>query len=206
MFNHYFLILISYHAYLVNCLFKKTLAFCHFLPHNYMIIFITGGERSGKSSYAQNRALSLSASPVYVATARHWGGDFEDRIYRHQQERGREWTSYEEEKHVSRLPLQNKVVVVDCVTLWLTNFFSDSKSDVGFSLDAFKKEIDALLTLDATLLVVSNEIGMGLHATTDVGRKFVELQGWANQYVASLAEEVIFMVSGIALQVKPARL
>ncbi|QHT71068.1 bifunctional adenosylcobinamide kinase/adenosylcobinamide-phosphate guanylyltransferase [Rhodocytophaga rosea] len=168
-----------------------------------MIIFITGGERSGKSRYAQNRALSLSANPVYVATARHWGGDFEDRIRRHQQERGSEWTNYEEEKLVSALPLQQKVVVVDCVTLWLTNFFSDYKSDVQESLTAFKREIDALQKIDATFLIVSNEIGMGLHATTEVGRKFVELQGWANQHVASLAEEVIFMVSGIPLHVKP---
>ena len=101
--------------------------------------------------------------------------------------------------------MQHKVVVVDCVTLWLTNFFSDFKSDVHQSLAAFKKEIDVLQLIDATFLIVSNEIGMGLHATTEVGRKFVELQGWANQYVASLAEEVIFMVSGIPLQVKPSR-
>jgi adenosylcobinamide kinase / adenosylcobinamide-phosphate guanylyltransferase len=170
-----------------------------------MLIFITGGERSGKSKYAQSRALSLSKEPVYVATARHWGGDFEDRIRRHQLERGNEWINYEEEKQVSAIPLQNKVVVVDCVTLWLTNFFSDFKSDVHQSLMAFKQEIDALNKMDATFLIVSNEIGMGLHATTEVGRKFVELQGWANQYVASLAQEVIFMVSGIPLEVKPAR-
>ncbi len=140
-----------------------------------MIIFITGGERSGKSRYAQEKALSLSSQPVYVATARHWGGGFEDRIKRHQLERGKEWTNYEEEKYVSRLPLEGKVVVIDCVTLWLTNFFSDSKSDVALSLAVFKKEIDVLKNVDATFLMVSNEIGMGLHASTEVGRKFVEL-------------------------------
>jgi adenosylcobinamide kinase/adenosylcobinamide-phosphate guanylyltransferase len=169
-----------------------------------MTIFITGGERSGKSRYAQNRALTLSENPVYVATARHWGGDFEDRIRSHQQERGSEWTKYEEEKQVSTLPLQHKVVVIDCVTLWLTNYFTDFKSDVQQSLAAFKKEIDVLHTMNATFLIVSNEIGMGIHAATEVGRKFVELQGWANQYVAALSEEVIFMISGIPLQVKSA--
>ena len=168
-----------------------------------MIIFITGGERSGKSRYALQKALSLSRNPVYVATAKHWGGDFEDRIIRHQQERGKECTNYEEEKQVSRLPLQQQVAVIDCVTLWLTNFFSEYKSNVEMSLEAFKKEIDELNTFDATLLIISNEIGMGLHANTDIGRKFVELQGWANQYVANLAEQVIFMVSGIPLQIKP---
>jgi adenosylcobinamide kinase/adenosylcobinamide-phosphate guanylyltransferase len=169
-----------------------------------MIIFITGGERSGKSRFAQQTALSLSATPVYVATARHWGGDFEDRIRRHQAERGEEWTNYEEEKQVSRLPLSGKVVVIDCVTLWLTNFFSEFKSDVASALTAFKQEMDRLTNLNATLLMVSNEIGMGLHAATETGRKFVELQGWANQYVAAMSEKVIFMVSGIPLQVKPA--
>ncbi len=168
-----------------------------------MIIFITGGERSGKSRYAQQKALSLSTNPVYVATARHWDGDFEDRIKRHQQERGSEWTNYEEEKQVSRLPLAGKVAVIDCVTLWLTNFFSDYKSDVASSLAAFKQEMDSLKTIDATVLIVSNEIGMGLHASSETGRKFVELQGWANQYVAAMAEQVVFMVSGISLQVKP---
>lgn len=178
-----------------------------------MIIFITGGERSGKSRYAQQLALSLSSNPVYVATAKHWGGDFEERIQRHQLERGSEWTNYETEKYVSQLPLHNRVVVVDCVTLWLANFFSDNKSDVNQSLHDFRKEIDALAKMAATelirrtepsaLIIVSNEIGMGVHATTEVGRKFVELQGWANQYVAALAEKVVLMVSGIPLQVKP---
>ena len=169
-----------------------------------MIILITGGERSGKSRYAQEIALTLHSNPVYVATARHWGGDFEDRIKSHQLERGKEWTNYEEEKYVSRLPLAGKVVVIDCITLWLTNFFSDGKSNVSSSLAAFRQEMDALKRVDATLIMVSNEIGMGVHASTEVGRKFVELQGWANQYVAAMAEKVVFMVSGIPLQVKPA--
>jgi adenosylcobinamide kinase / adenosylcobinamide-phosphate guanylyltransferase len=178
-----------------------------------MIIFITGGERSGKSRYAQQLALSLSSNPVYVATAKHWGGDFEERIQRHQSERGSEWTNYETEKYVSQLPLHNRVVVVDCVTLWLANFFSENKSDANQSLQDFRKEIDTLAKMANTepirrtepsaLIIVSNEIGMGVHATTEVGRKFVELQGWANQYVAALAEKVVLMVSGIPLQVKP---
>lgn len=168
-----------------------------------MIILVTGGERSGKSSYAQRLALSLAPDPVYVATARHWGGDFEDRIQRHQAERGPEWLNFEAEQLVSRLPLSGRVVVVDCVTLWLTNFFSETKSQVEPSLQAFRREIDALHQLDATLIIVTNELGMGLHATTEVGRKFVELQGWANQYVAGLAEKVVLMVSGIPVPIKP---
>lgn len=148
------------------------------LPDFYtaMIIFITGGARSGKSKYAQEMALSLSPSPVYVATAKYWDGDFEDRIKRHQNERSAVWTNFETEKEVSALPLQNRVCVIDCVTLWLTNFFVEYKNNIDKSLTSYKQQIDALDKIDATL-IISNELGMGLHAETEVGRKFTDLQG-----------------------------
>lgn len=166
------------------------------------LIFITGGARSGKSRYAQQLALQLSDAPVYVATARHWDDDFEKRIQRHQSERDERWTSIEEEKHISRLSLAGKVAVVDCVTLWLTNFFTDTKQDLDACLAQCKKEIDALDTAGTTYIVISNELGMGLHAETHAGRKFTDLQGWMNQYIAQKANQVIFMVSGIPLVIK----
>lgn len=167
-----------------------------------MIFFITGGARSGKSRYAQNLAVSLTGNPVYVATAKDWGGDFTDRIKRHQNDRGPEWTNYETQKYVSALPIKNKVVVIDCVTLWLTNFFIEYKNDIELSLQAFKNEIDALCEIDGTFIIVSNEIGMGVHAESEIGRKFTDLQGWANQYAASKAEKVVLMVSGIPVNIK----
>ena len=166
------------------------------------IIFITGGARSGKSRYAQELALQLSNSPVYVATARKWDDDFKERIKRHQNDRDERWTSVEEEKHISRLALNGKVVVIDCVTLWLTNFFVDTKNDIAASLDACKKEIDALSLQPATYIIISNEIGMGMHADTEIGRKFTDLQGWMNQYIADKADKVVFMVSGIPVMIK----
>ncbi|HMH21359.1 MAG TPA: bifunctional adenosylcobinamide kinase/adenosylcobinamide-phosphate guanylyltransferase [Puia sp.] len=168
------------------------------------ITFITGGARSGKSRYAQALALRLSAGPVYVATARKWDGDFGERIRRHQQERDERWVSIEEEKYISHLPLQGKVVVIDCVTLWLTNFFIDTKNDLEACLEACKKEMDELSKLDAILIIISNEIGMGVHAETEVGRKFTDLQGWMNQYIAAMAKKVILMVSGIPVNIKDA--
>lgn len=167
-----------------------------------MIIFVTGGARSGKSSYAQELALSLSANPAYVATAKDWGGDFSDRIKRHQHDRGPEWTSYEAQKEVSALPISEQVAVIDCVTLWLTNFFIEYKNDIDQSLTAFKKEIDALDKMDGTFIIVSNEIGMGVHAETEIGRKFTDLQGWANQYAASKASQVVLLISGIPVTIK----
>jgi adenosylcobinamide kinase / adenosylcobinamide-phosphate guanylyltransferase len=166
------------------------------------IIFITGGARSGKSRYAQQLALELSESPVYLATARHWDEDFKKRIQRHQSERDERWTSIEEEKYISKLSLSGKVVVMDCVTLWLTNFFTDTKYDIESSLQQCKDEIDGLNSVNNTFIIISNELGMGMHADTELGRKFTDLQGWLNQYIAQKADKVVFMVSGIPLTIK----
>lgn len=167
-----------------------------------MITYVTGGVRSGKSRFAMDLALQKSVSPVYVATSRIWDEDFARRVKRHQDERGPEWTSLESERNVHLLPLTGKVAVIDCVTLWLTNLFVAFEYDVERSLAAFKSEIDALAGMDAVFIIISNEIGMGIHAETEAGRKFADLQGWANQYVAALAEEAIMMVSGLPLTLK----
>jgi len=169
-----------------------------------MLIFVTGGVRSGKSSYAQQRAKELSHAPIYVATAKIWDDDFLERVKRHQDDRGPEWTTYESYQDLHLLPIEDKVVVIDCVTLWLTNFFMDHDSDVALSLASFKKEIDQLLLLKGKFIIISNELGMGLHADTEIGRKFADLQGWANQYVAEKADEAVFIVSGLPLLLKKA--
>jgi len=168
-----------------------------------MIYLITGGERSGKSSYAQNLALQFSQSPIYVATARKWDSDFQNRIDRHQQERDERWTNIEKEKYLSEIDFSEKVALIDCVTLWLTNFFVDHKNDVDLSLEEAKKEFLSIANQEnITLIIVTNEIGMGVHAETHIGRKFTELQGWMNQFIASKADEVILMVSGIPVKIK----
>ena len=160
------------------------------------IIFITGGVRSGKSRYAQEIALALSYNPIYLATARVWDEDFKERIRRHQQDRDERWTNLEEEKHFASLPLDNRVVVIDCVTLWLTNLFTDTKNDIDQCLSTVEQEIQLLKQRPGIFIIISNEIGMGLHADTEIGRKFADLQGWANQLIAKQADEAIFMVSG----------
>jgi adenosylcobinamide kinase/adenosylcobinamide-phosphate guanylyltransferase len=168
-----------------------------------MIYLITGGERSGKSTYAQNLVLQLSDSPIYVATARKWDSDFQNRINRHQQERDHRWTNIEKEKYISEIDFSDKVALIDCVTLWLTNFFVDNKNNVESSLEEAKKEFLSIANQEnATLIIVTNEIGMGVHATTEIGRKFTELQGWMNQFLASKADEVVLMVSGIPVKIK----
>ena len=166
------------------------------------IILITGGSRSGKSSYAEQMALALSPEPVYVATARIWDEEFRERVRRHQARRGPQWTNIEEEKQLSRHDLTGSVVLVDCLTLWATNFFFDLGSDVDRALEAVKAEFDRFTAQDATFLVVTTEIGMGGTSDNEIQRKFTDLQGWMNQYVASRADEVILMVSGIPVKIK----
>lgn len=114
------------------------------LDNNSMIYYITGGERSGKSSYAQKLALKLTDSPYYLATSRNWGGDFDDRVKRHISERDSRWTTIEEEKYIGNIDVTNKVVVIDCVTLWLTNWYVDTKNDVEECLRSGKKELELL--------------------------------------------------------------
>jgi len=165
------------------------------------IILITGGQRSGKSRQAEELALSLSANPIYLATAHIWDDEFRDRVRKHQERRGPQWTNIEEEKYLSRHDLTGRVVVIDCVTLWLTNFFFET-SDVDQTLETVKQEFDRFTAHDATYIFVTNEIGCGGVSENAVQRKFTDLQGWMNQYIASKADEVVLMVSGIAARVK----
>ena len=166
------------------------------------ITFITGGQRSGKSSFAQKLALSLSDKPVYLATSRVWDEEHRKRIERHKADRGNEWINIEEEKFLSRHMFLGKVVVIDCVTLWATNFFFDLGSNVNTSLEALKSEFENFISQDAHLIFVSNEIGLGGTSENAIQRQFTDLQGWLNQYISGRADEVFFMVSGIPVKIK----
>lgn len=166
------------------------------------IILITGGQRSGKSKKAEELALSLSENPVYMATAHIWDEEFQERVRKHQERRGSQWTNIEEERNLSLHDMKGRVVVIDCVTLWLTNFFFANDSDVDKSLEEAKAEFDKFTTPDATYIFVTNEIGLGGVSENAVQRKFSDLQGWMNQYIAEKADEVILMVSGIEMKIK----
>lgn len=188
------------------------------------IILITGGQRSGKSSYAERLALELSPNPVYIATARVWDDEFRERVRRHQERRGPQWTNIEEDRALSRHDVTERVVLIDCCTLWATNYFYDSACendtfrdendtfsngndtfiDVNATLSALKAEFDRFTSQDATFIFVTNEIGLGGTSTNAVQRRFTDLLGWLNQYVAARADEVVMMISGINIQIKKA--
>ena len=162
------------------------------------IILVTGGQRSGKSGYAQRLALELSDNPVYMATSRGWG---EEKPFS-ARDRGPQWTNIEEEKALSKHHLQGRVIVIDCVTLWGTNFFFDQDSNVDLALQELKEEFDRFTAQEATFIFVTNEIGMGGVAENTIQRRFTDMQGWVNQYIAEKADEVVLMVSGIGVKVK----
>lgn len=170
---------------------------------NKTITLITGGQRSGKSSFAERYALSLSDSPTYIATSRIWDEDYHERIKRHQKDRGEQWHTIEEEKYLSKHNLENQVIVIDCATLWTTNFFFDRSED---SLDDILKEIKEefiqFTQQSAHFIFVTNEIGLGGIAIDPIQRRFTDLLGWVNQFIAQQADTVALMVSGLPVEIK----
>ncbi|MBR1377887.1 MAG: bifunctional adenosylcobinamide kinase/adenosylcobinamide-phosphate guanylyltransferase [Bacteroidaceae bacterium] len=165
------------------------------------IILITGGQRSGKSTYAEQLALSLSPRPIYIATAHVWDDEFRQRVIKHQERRGPEWENIEEERQLSKIDVEGRTVLIDCLTLWATNYFFDTR-DTGTALHMLRDEFDRFTRQDATFIFVTNEIGLGGVSPDAVQRHFTDLLGWLNQHVAARADEVIMMVSGIAVKIK----
>ena len=182
------------------------------------IILITGGQRSGKSAKAERLALSLSSNPVYVATAHIWDEEFRERVRKHQERRWPEWTTIEEEVHLGRLDMTGRTVVIDCVTLWLTNILMaattqseegkatagchEDTADVAQLMEQAKAELDSFTSHDATYIFVTNEIGQGGVSPNALQRRCADLQGMMNQYIAERADEVILMVAGIEVKIK----
>lgn len=176
--------------------------FCTFVTMR-KITLITGGARSGKSTYAEKLALQAEC-PVYMATARIWDKEFADRIRRHQERRGPSWTNIEEEKILSKHSFSQRTILIDCVTLWSTNFFFDAGEDASLDeiLADIKEEFEQFTQGDNHYIFVTNEIGLGGTSIDKVQRRFTDLLGWVNQYIASQADEVTFMVSGIPMKIK----
>jgi adenosylcobinamide kinase / adenosylcobinamide-phosphate guanylyltransferase len=166
------------------------------------ITFITGGTRSGKSSFAQKMAEEQSSHPIYLATARVWDDDFRRRIERHRSDRGPQWINMEEEKNLSACKVDGQTVLLDCITLWLTNIFFDNHFDPDQSLKDALAEWDRFVQKEMNLIVVSNELGMGVHPVEESARKFADLHGWMNQHIAGQADEVFLMVAGIPVKIK----
>lgn len=167
------------------------------------VLLITGGQRSGKSQYAEQLALSLAPNPIYVATARVFDEEFRQRVALHQARRGPQWTNIEEEKELARHDFSQRVVLIDCLTLWATNFFFDLNESIEQALLALCEQLEALFAQkEVTYIFVTNELGLGGVSPNATQRRFTDLQGSLNQIVAQRADEVTLMVSGIPVRIK----
>lgn len=165
-----------------------------------MITFVTGGARSGKSRYALGMAAH-SERPVFIATAEPFDAEMEDRIRRHREERDARFFTIEEPVDLAgalrRIPPGTDVVIIDCLTVWLGNLLH--RGGENCEIERF---LSALDDLPCSLIVVSNEVGLGGIAMSPMGRTFADLLGRLNQEVAGRAERAVMLVSGLPLVLK----
>lgn len=176
------------------------------------ITLILGGARSGKSTYALKLAEESRKPVTFIATARAYDDEMSARIQKHQAERPADWQTLELPLRVtSAIPqIQSDVVILDCVTLWVTNwmmqFVRDDLVDEAPFMQAAQAETEDLLAAIRNTkqewLIVSNEVGLGLVPPYQMGRVFRDGLGWVNQRLAKEADKVIFMVAGIPMTVK----
>jgi len=169
------------------------------------IILVTGGARSGKSRLAERLALSFGAPLGYLATGEARDPEMDERIVRHRERRGPEWTTIEEPLRLTETLAANngrfRAVLVDCVTLWLTNLLLGT-DDPERVMIAVREFAAAVPTCATPLVLVTNEVGMGIVPENRLARTFRDLAGEANELLAATADEVHLVVSGISVRIK----
>lgn len=164
---------------------------------------VLGGARSGKSRYAESLAKQSGQDVVYVATAQALDGEMDDRILQHQKDRPDHWQTIEEPlnlaKTITEFSQADVVVLVDCLTLWLMNVMHH-EYDLTQAVDEL---LQALQEAKGQVILVSNEITMGVVPMGELSRNYVDNLGRLHQQVASQAQRVTLMVAGIPMSVKP---
>jgi adenosylcobinamide kinase / adenosylcobinamide-phosphate guanylyltransferase len=180
------------------------------------IILLLGGARSGKSFYAQELAKK-SEKVLFVATATAGDKDMRLRIEKHKQDRPSEWRTLETTEHLgNRIEdeiADEQVVLIDCVTLLVSNIFwrFDEKEFENIAESVIEQQVlseikelqNCLANVEASFIIISNEVGLGIVPENRMGRLYRDLLGKANQKLAQSADEVYFMIAGIPLRVKP---
>jgi adenosylcobinamide kinase/adenosylcobinamide-phosphate guanylyltransferase len=169
-----------------------------------MIHLVTGGARSGKSRYAEELAYRDDAV-TYVATATAGDEEMAERIGRHQKDRPDHWALIEEPFELSAVirDARNQTLVIDCLTLYLTNWLCDPERDANFESEK-SSLISALKTRspDTHIVIVTNEVGSGIVPMGQLSRRFSDEAGWLNQAIAHVADDVTLVVSGCPLPLK----
>ncbi len=182
------------------------------------VIMVTGGSRSGKSVIAEEKAKECGGrSVLYLATAIPVDEDMKERIRRHQERRDAEWGTYEGYRDLGQIVrhTEKSTVLLDCVTVMITNFlFEDQERnfDEISSREIEDLESEVIMELsdlikgirdeNKNLIIVTNEVGMSVVPSYRLGRVFSDMAGKANQFIASMADEVTLCVSGIPVRIK----
>lgn len=179
-----------------------------------MIHLVIGGVRSGKSSFAEHLASASAQTSgsdkkvIYIATATIKDNEMADRIKHHQQSRPKDWLLVEEPLVLSKVIKSNsnpcQTIIIECMTLWITNWlcspiFEQTSEKWPLEKQAF---IDALITNQSHIIIVSNEVGSGIVPMGELSRDFVDQAGWLNQELAEIAERVTLVVAGCPLELK----
>lgn len=172
------------------------------------ITLVLGGARSGKSSYAEKLAMESGLPVTYIATAQVYDNEFKARVQHHKDRRPASWALVEEPHRIaqtlSRLAQPNQCLIVDCLTVWLAQWIC---ADCNPPKDSsWQQEHEAFLkllpTFSGTIILVSNEVGMGIVPLGEINRQFQDQQGRLNQAVAEIANSVVFIAAGLPLKLK----
>ncbi|ENW92214.1 bifunctional adenosylcobinamide kinase/adenosylcobinamide-phosphate guanylyltransferase [Acinetobacter dispersus] len=169
-----------------------------------MLQLILGGARSGKSRLAEQTAKETGLSVIYIATAQALDAEMQQRIAHHQQQRPAHWHVYEEPIYLADRLLQcdqaNQLILVDCLTLWLTNLLL--AEDSALQQQQMQKLFEVLPQLQSQIILVSNETGLGVVPMGEISRRFVDEAGRLHQTLGQLANKVMFCVAGFPMILK----
>ncbi|MGI9319031.1 MAG: bifunctional adenosylcobinamide kinase/adenosylcobinamide-phosphate guanylyltransferase [bacterium] len=168
-----------------------------------MIELIAGGARSGKSSYALETAEAKPGNKIYVATATSGDAEMGERIARHKADRAPHWHLLEQPMYLAEVVKRydsGDVLLIDCLTLWLSNWLCANKSDKWENeKSAF---LESLRDSKSDILIVTNEVGLGVVPIGELSRDFVDHSGWLHQEIAVLADKVTLVMFGLQLSLK----
>lgn len=166
-------------------------------------VLVLGGARSGKSAFAEDLVLSEAGQAHYIATGRAWDDEMKERILHHRDRRGECWETHEEPLALTetlvRLDQPENVILVDCLTLWVTNLMLEEGRSLA---DEFAPLVRQASRARAKIVFVSNEVGLGIVPDNRMARQFRDHAGRLHQQIAAVAKEVYFVAAGLPLRMK----
>lgn len=169
-----------------------------------MLQLILGGARSGKSRLAEKIALESGLNVIYIATAQPLDEEMQERILHHQESRPREWQVIEEPLYLSEklqeIDAQNQLILIDCLTLWMSNLLLQDASELLMS--QCQKLLTILPNLKSEIILVSNETGLGVVPMGNISRKFIDESGRLHQQIRQIVQKVVFCVAGFPIILK----